>query len=70
MHTIYELTEAERITMKKLIDMGLVVTIGEHASSQCAEWDGTLRLESDAVLNGVAFKAGTRLHFSTADARK
>jgi hypothetical protein len=29
--TIYELTEEERAVMKKLIDNGLVVTIGEHA---------------------------------------
>ena len=31
MSTIYELTKNERATMKKLIDMGLVVTIGAHA---------------------------------------
>ena len=31
MSTIYELTEQERAVMKKLIDNGLVVTIGEHA---------------------------------------
>ena len=29
--TIYELTEEERAVMKKLIDNGLVVTVGEHA---------------------------------------
>lgn len=29
--TIYELTDDERACMKRLIDAGLVVTIGEHS---------------------------------------
>ncbi len=61
-HTIYELSEAERATMLKLIEMGLVVKVGDHSRVK------TVLRESVQFMEGCAASLKKHGHKISAEA--